>query len=166
VKRRLQNVCAAISSLAIAGLLSTACSPQQQGQGRGSGAVIDPPDPFGWSSRLDQNSGQGLSPLVAHCGQESQLSGRFETFAQPCTLKTQDLTLKFDRYLLDANKRVVAISGMHPDLVTFEQLRGLMNNQSGVAQYAAVCIRLGNNSLPELTVTSKDHCEQLNLGLL
>ena len=94
------------------------------------------------------------------------MNGRFETFAQPCTLKTQELTLKFDRYLLDANKRVVAISGMHPDLGTFEQLRALMNNQSGVAQYAAVCIRLGNNSLPELTVTSKDHCEQLNLDLL
>jgi hypothetical protein len=103
---------------------------------------------------------------VAHCRQESQLNGRFETFAQPCTLKTQDLKLKFDRYQLVANKRVVAINGMHPDLGTIEQLRALMNDQSGVAQYTAVCIRLGNNSLPELTLTSKDHCEQLNPGLL
>ena len=76
------------------------------------------------------------------------------------------MNLKFDRYYLDANKRVVAISGMHPDLDTFERLQGFMKDQAGVAQYADVYIRLGNNSLPELTVTSKDHCEQLNLGLL
>jgi hypothetical protein len=41
-----------------------------------------------------------------------------------------------------------------------------MNNQSGVVYYADICMRLGNNSLPELTITSKDQCEQLNLGLI
>lgn len=104
--------------------------------------------------------------MVSTCQQGSDLVEQFQNFAEPCRLMAKGLTLKFERYYLDGNKRVVAISGMHPDLDTYRQLKGLMKDQTGVAQYAGVCIRLGNNSLPELTVTSKDHCEQLNLGLI
>jgi len=147
-------------------LLTTGCSPQSPSQARGSALETDPLDPFGWSQQVDQAPSEDLSPLVASCKQESHLIDQFQRFAQPCLLTAKGLDLKFDRYYLDANKRVVAISGMHPDLDTFERLQGLLKDQAGVAQYADVCIRLGNNSLPELTITSKDHCEQLNLGLL
>lgn len=147
-------------------LLTTACNPQPSSQARGSALETDPLDPFGWSQQVDQAPSQDLTPLVASCNQGSHLVDQFQRFAQPCRLSVQGMNLKFDRYYLDANKRVVAISGMHPDLDTFERLQGFMKDQAGVAQYADVCIRLGNNSLPELTVTSKDHCEQLNLGLL
>jgi len=166
VKQLLPGALAAVNWLTVAVLLNTACSPQPQGQARGPAPVSDPPDPLGWSSKIDQNPEQTLDSLVAHCRQVSQLSGRFETFAQPGTIEAKGLTLKFDRYLLDANKRVVAISDMHPDVGTFEKLRGLMNNQSGVVQYAHICMRLGNNSLPELTITSTEQCEELNLGLM
>jgi hypothetical protein len=166
VKHLLPGALAAVNWLIFVVLLNTACIPQPQGQARGPAPVSEPPDPLGWSSRVDQNPELTLDSLVAHCRQVSQLNGRFETFAQPCTIEAKGLTLKFDRYLLDTNKRVVAISGMHPDLGTFEKLRGLMNNQSGSVHYADICMRLGNNSLPELTITSKDQCEQLNLGLI
>jgi len=86
-------------------------------------------------------------------------------FLCSCDL-ARDCRCAESRYLLDPNTRVVAISGMHPDPSTYDTLRGLMNNQSGIVQYANLCIRLGNDSLPELTFTSKNQCEQLNLGLL
>lgn len=41
-----------------------------------------------------------------------------------------------------------------------------MRNKGDVAQSAHVCIRLGHNTLPERTVTSKEHCKQLNWGLI
>jgi len=152
--------------LAIAVVLTTSCSSQPQGLAGGAATVNEPSDPLGWGSKLKRNAGQSLDPLVAHCREGSQQSGSFETFAQPCTLVAQGIRLKFDRYLLDPNKRVAAISGMHPDPSTYNTLRGLMNNQSGVVEYANLCIRLGNDSLPELTITIKNQCEQLNLGLL
>jgi hypothetical protein len=157
---------AASSCAALSILLLSGCSSQTASLAGGSALETDPLDPFGWSTRVDQESKGDLGPMVATCQQESDLVDQFQDFAQPCRLIAQGLTLKFDRYYLDRDKRVVAISGMHPDLDTYERLKGLMKDQSGVAQYADVCVRLGNNSLPELTVTSKDHCEQLNLGLL
>ena len=155
-----------LSCAGVVMLWTGGCSPQSPSQARGSALETDPLDPFGWSHQVEQDPSQDLSPLVASCEQPSQLVDQFQPFAQPCRLTSQGLKLKFDRYYLDANKRVVAISGMHPDLDTFQRLQGLMRDQAGVAQYADVCIRLGNNSLPELTVTSKDHCDQLNLGLI
>jgi hypothetical protein len=166
VKPFLPKVLAASSCSALIILLISGCSSPRASQAGGSALESDPQDPFGWSTRIDQGSKGDLGPMVSTCQQGSDLVEQFQNFAEPCRLMAKGLTLKFERYYLDGNKRVVAISGMHPDLDTYRQLKGLMKDQTGVAQYAGVCIRLGNNSLPELTVTSKDHCEQLNLGLI
>lgn len=147
-------------------LLSSGCNPQPTSQAQGSAPAVDPLDPFGWSTQVERSPREDLSPLVSDCRQGSQVVEQFQQFAEPCRLVAQGLPLKFDRYVLDGNKRVVAISGMHPEPDTLERLQAIMNTPGGVAQYAGVCIRLGNNTLPELTIVSKDHCEQLNLGLL
>ena len=161
------GVLAASGCGALCILLVGGCSSPTTSLAGGAALETDPQDPFGWSSRVDQESEGDLGPLVASCKQRSdQVVEQFQDFEQTCRLMANGLALKFERYYLDGNKRVVAISGMHPNPDTYQQLKGLLKNQGGVAQYAGVCIRLGNNTLPELTVSSKDHCEQLNLGLL
>ena len=110
MKPFLPKVLAASSCSALIILLISGCSSPRASQAGGSALESDPQDPFGWSTRIDQGSNGDLGPMVSTCQQESDLVEQFQNFAEPCRLMAKGLPLKFERYYLDGNKRVVAIS--------------------------------------------------------
>jgi hypothetical protein len=141
------------------------CSSSPQPTAADAMATQDPPDPFGWSAAVARSPSKDLSMLLAHCPRQGGFSEQYNPFGKPCQLKMQGITLKFDRYFLDARQRIVAVSGMHPDPETVKTIRALLANQNS-ARYAGVCIRWGHATLPEFTIASKDQCDALSYNII
>jgi len=129
----------------------------------------DSADPFGFGPRIAATAKGDLSALISHCRLTTRHVEQSNAFATPCFLQSQGLRLKFTDYLLDSDGRIIAIRGMHPELATAQKLRGLVSDSttSGLkGHFDRICVRFGHATMPELTIVSKDQCENLVYGLL
>lgn len=150
-------------------LHSSGCQPEagpslNSGLGASQNAV---PDPFGFGIKISQAPKKDLSLLIRNCQQTTKHQNTSNHFKSKCLIESQGIILNFDRYEVDSNDRIVAISGVHAEQALINQLRGQHGLGHGITQsHEMYCIRFGKITLPELTISTKDKCEDLIYGLL
>lgn len=147
-----------------AAALSGCTGPERAGEATERTAAEVAPDPFGLDPAVASSTQADLSRVIAHCPrQPNEIKNQYANFKSPCILDAQGLNLKFDRYFVDDQHRVVAIAGMQADPHKSNMIITKLNGQRGTTlAFARTCIQFGRMTLPELTVASRDKCEALS----